>query len=545
MRFQKINPMRLFYGALFLAFLVVSFSACNKEATLGPPTSLTEMGSGITINHADTSLVLSWSSGFAAWEGKDRPTVNLSYEVQISTDETFKDDSQTALNLVIDSTSLFLNDEQLTPLQNYYARVRTVASTGTGSSDWATAASFQLRPIDMFRAIKVWNRTDKAVILGWGRHGEMTTLELETAEGTDKQEFNIKDTTVISKLVEGLTPGKQYVAKLLRYDGRSLGVLEFTTKPDVTGAGYLDLRASADPTILQTTLNTVPAGSIIVLKRGMTYTITTAFQLNRDVTIMSEPGFGAQALIQMSSSFGVAEASQISLLKFEDVEIKGAIGSTYVLNLSPAATFEKIEFEACRISDHVGVLRLQSAGIKSVKDYVVNNSIVQNIGAQGVLQVDHVDAVVNNVHLTNSTFINAAWIVRYNSSAVNHLNAMNIESSTFFQAPNDNRYILDMARTGSTIGSFNVRNTLFGYTAGARSFNTRTPTSISATNTVATSDATWGTSATQGLAAAGIVRSSLSSELVFKAPDKTNFANSDLTIINATLFTAGDPKWRP
>ncbi|GHE41435.1 DUF4957 domain-containing protein [Sphingobacterium griseoflavum] len=544
MNFQKNNPVRLFYGALFLTFLIVGFNACSKETVLGPPTSLTEMASGISIAHADTSLVLSWSPGLAAWEGKDRPVVTLSYEVQVSTDETFRDESQIALDFVVDSTSLFLNDEQLTPLQQYYARVRTAPSTGTGHSAWTAASSFQLRPIDMFRPIKVWNLTDEAAILGWGRHGEMATLVVETADGNEKQEFDIKNATLVSKLVEGLLPGKSYVAKLLRQDNRSLGVLAFTTKPDVTGAGYVDLRASSDPSILQTTLNTVSAGSKIVLKRGMTYAISTAFQLNRDVTIMSEPGFGAQAQIQMSPSFGIEEGAQITLLKFDDVEIRGTLSSSYVLNLSPASSIQKVEFEACRISDHVGVMRLQGAGVKSVQDYVINNSIIQNIGAQGVLQVDNVNAVVNNVHLTNSTFINTQWIVRYNSSVVNHLNAMTIESSTFFQAPYDNRYILDMARTGSTIGSFTANNTLFGYTGGARSFNSRTPASISVTNSFATADATWGTSNTQALIA-GIVRYPFPSEQVFAMPDKTNFANSDLTIIDEALFTVGDPKWRP
>lgn len=544
MKFQKINPLRLFYRALFLATFVVGISACNKEMSLGPPTSLTEMRSGVTITHADTSLVLSWSAGVAAWEGEDRQ-VTLSYEVEVSTDETFSDASQTALNFVSDSTSLFLSDEQLTPLQNYYARVRTVASTGTGSSDWVKTPSFQLRPIDMFRPIKVWNLTDEAVILGWGRHGEMTTLVVETAEGTERQEFDVKDVNVISKLVEGLAPGKAYVAKLFRHDDRSLGVLEFDTKPSVEQAGYVDLRASSDPLILQNTLNTIPDGSTIALKRGMTYTITETFKLNRDVTILSEPGFGEQAHIVMSSSFDVDAPSPVELIKFDDVKITGDIASSYVFNLSAASSIKRIEFEACTISDQRGVMRMKDAGVKTVTDYVINNSIVQNIGGYGVWAVDHENAKVDNVQLTNSTFINAEWIARYGNSVRNDLNSMLIESSTFFQAPYNNRFIVDMQRTGSTIGSLITNNSLFGYTSGGRSFNRFAPASVSGSKSFATSDATWGTSATQGLPAAGIVRSSLSSEQVFAAPDKTNFTNSDLTIIDETLFTVGDPRWRP
>ncbi|GGH10398.1 hypothetical protein GCM10011418_08790 [Sphingobacterium alkalisoli] len=502
------------------------------------------MTSGIAIAHADTSLTLTWDHGVAAWEGNSRQAM-VSYAVQVSTDSTFSDVSQNVFDFETDSTSLFLGDEEITPLQKYFARVRTVSNTGTGFSEWRRTPSFQLKPIDLFTPIKVWKLSHEAVVLNFGRHGELTKMVVEKEDGTDSREFNVSNDELITMQLDGLTSNTGYVARLFRHDDRSLGELTFTTKPTVEEAGYIDLRGSSDPQILQNTLNTVPDGSTIALKRGMAYTITETFKLNRGVTITSEPGFGEQAQIIMSSSFDVDAPSPVELIKFEDVKITGNIGGSYVFNLSAASSINRIEFEACIISDQRGVLRMKDPGVKTISKYVVNNSIVQNIGGYGVLAVDHVDARVDNVELTNSTFINAQWIVRYNSSVVNHLNAMTIESSTFFQAPNDNRYVLDMARTGSTIGSFTANNTLFGYTGGGRSFNSRTPASVSGTSSFATSDATWGTSATQGLPAAGIIRSSLSSEQVFAAPDKTNFTNSNLTIIEETLFTVGDPRWRP
>src|SRR5690606_32156654 len=102
-------------------------------------------------------------------------------------------------------------------------------------------------------------------------------------------------------------------------------------------------------------------------------------------------------------------------------------------------------------------------------------SIVQNVGSYGVLAVDHEDAILNNVHLTNSTFINVEWIARYGNGVRSDLNSMMIESATFFNAPRSNRFIIDMQRTGSTIGSFAVHNTLIGFTTGGRSFNRFVP----------------------------------------------------------------------
>lgn len=542
MRFKKFTSHKISFCRIgLLALLFASIYACNKDSVMGPPTSLTEMGSAITLVHADTSLWLQWEAGRAAWEGDNR-RAEITYEVQVSTDSTFDDASQNVIDFLTDSMSIFLSDQELTPLEPYFARVRTVSSTGTGDSPWMRTSRFQLKPINLFTPIKVWNLSHEAVVLNFGRHGELTKMVVEKADGTDSQEFDVSADDLISMQLDGLNSNTDYVARLFRHDDRSLGEFEFSTKPTVEEAGYVDLRGSSDPQILQNTLNTVPAGSTIALKRGMTYTITETFILDRGVTVLSEPGFGSQARIEMSSSFDVA--GTVDLIKFEDVEITGDIGSTYAFNLSPASTINKIEFEACRISDHRGVLRLKDAAAKTVTDYVINNSVVQNIGGYGIMTVDNEAAIVNSIRMTNSTFINAEWISRYGNGARNDLDLMLIENSTFFNAPYNNKYLIDMQRTGSTIGNVTVRNTLFGYTAGARSFNRFVPNSTSVTNSFATSDSKWGSSSNQALIQ-GIVGYSASSEQVFAEPDMTNFANSDLTITDEALFTVGDPRWRP
>jgi len=527
-----------FYRTGLLMLLLASIYACNKDSVTGPPTSLTEMGSAITLVHADTSLVLQWERGHAAWEGDSR-RAEVSYEVQVSSDSTFNDAAQNVFDFITDSTSLFLSDQDLTPLEPYFARVRTVASTGTGNSPWMRTSRFQVRPIELFTPIKVWNLSHEAVVLNFGRHGELTKMVVEKADGTDSQEFDVSNDKLITMQLDGLTSNTDYVARLFRHDDRSLGELQFSTKPTVEEAGYIDVRGSSDPKILQETLNTVPEGSVIALKRGMTYTMG-GFTLDRGVTLVSEPGLGAQATIEMESSFNVE--GTMALIKFEDVNFTGDIGGSYVFNISKEATVDKIEFEACRISELRGVMRLQSAGPKTVNEYVINNSIVQNIGNYNALTVDHNDATIRDVRFTNSTFINLQWIIRHGGGIRPTLNAVLFENLTLYHSPWDNRYIID-ASTGE-LGSLTVRNTLIGYTSGARSFNSRMPNSITVSNSFATSDAKWGTSSNQALIQ-GIGRYSATSEQVFAAPDMTNFANSDLTIVDAALFTVGDPRWRP
>lgn len=543
MRLKKFTSHAIsFYRTGLLMLLIASIYACNKDAAPGPPTSLTEMGSNIDIAHADTSLVLSWSPGLAAWEGDSRQAV-VSYEVQVSSDSTFNDAAQNVFDFVTDSTSLFLSDQELTPLEPYFARVRTVSSTGTGSSPWMRTSRFQVRPIELFTPIKVWNLSHEAVVLNFGRHGELTKMVVEKADGTDSQEFNVSNDKLITMQLDGLTSNTDYVARLFRHDDRSLGELEFSTKPTVEQAGYIDLRGSSDPQILQNTLNRVPDGSVIALKRGMTYTMGS-FTLDRGVTILSEPGLSSrepQATINMSSSFDVA--GNVDLIKFEDVAITGNMSSTYVFNLSSASSIGRIELESCLISDQRGVLRLKDAGLKHVESYVINNSIVRNIGDYNVLMGDHADASIGQVSFTNSTFINIPDIIRWANGVPAKLNSMVVEDATFFQAPNaTNKYFINTQRTGSNVGSLTIRNTLFGFTVGMRSFNgnNSTPKTLTVANSFATSDCNWDRGVIPGISVY-----SGSSEQVFVAPDKTNFANSDLTITDRALFTVGDRRWRP
>src|SRR5690606_39563874 len=75
-------------------------------------------------------------------------------------------------------------------------------------------------------------------------------------------------------------------------------------------------------------------------------------------------------------------------------------------------------------------------------------------------------------------------------------------------------------------------------------FNRVMPNSITVSNSFATSDITWGSN-TQQRMIEGVIAYGRTSEQVFANPDKSNYANSDLTIIDEALFTVGDPRWRP
>ncbi|HLR50705.1 MAG TPA: DUF5123 domain-containing protein [Candidatus Sphingobacterium stercoripullorum] len=526
-------------SGMFL-FLCILFIGCKKDVKY-ESVSLTDMASNIKITHADTSLILSWDPGLLAWEG-DGVDVSLKYEVQISSDSTFSAVSNDAYNALIDSAFLYLGEEQIVPLQEYFARVRAVASTGKGESRWVTSEKFhildELPEINLFRTIKIHQLTDQGIYLNWESNDELTRLIVSTEDESEIQEFDLSpaEGKEGNLLVEGLDPSQAYVARLFK-ESRPMGVLEFTTKESIEGKGFIDLRESSDPMILQNTLNTVAEGSTIVLNRGMTYTITETFKLDRGVTVMSYPGFGPQAHIEMSSSFDVSAPGSVELIRFEDLNITGEQGSTYVFNLSSSSDIKKIEFEGCLIEEHRGVMRMKDAGLKVVDQYVINNSIVQNIGNYNVLTVDHNDAKVNDVRLSKSSFINLMWILRFGGAVTSDLRAIDIEDVTFYNAPSDNRYVVDNMR-GTATNGLTIRNTIFGYSDGARAINRNNISQITVVNSFATQD--FGTTLVEG-----VTPYSANSNSVFAKPNNDIYAESDLTIIDKELFTVGDPRWRP
>lgn len=544
MRFKKFTSHTIsFYRIGLLALLVALVCACNKDDAPGPPSSLTRLSEDIKFDSRDTAITLRWRGAITAWEGETIP--NIRYEVNISSDPDYEDESQTALTLEIDSPFISLNKEQLVPLQEYYARVRSVVGPNEARSGWLESDVFMILDkvpeIKVLRPVKNQEITDNMAIVRWGTDEEHAVTHYVLTEGEQEGvevELSTGEVADGTKTLEGLTSNQAYTIQLFAGD-REMGTETFTTKRGLGDLGsVVDLRTSSDPMILQNTLNTVPDGSIIALKRGMTYTITETFKLDRGVTVMSEPGFGPQAHLEMSSSFDVEGV--IDVIKFEDVEITGDMGGTYVFNLATPSTINQIILEACTITNQRGVLRLKDAGVKTIGTYVINNSIVQNIGGYNVLMVDNSDASVDAVSFTNSTFINIPDVIRYGNSVPGTLNSVVVANATFFQAPNDNKYFINMQRTGSVIGSLNMSNTLFGYTDGGRAFNRFAPNSITTTNSFATSDANWD----RGLVD-GVTAHSATSEQVFAAPDKTDFANSDLTITDEELFTVGDPRWRP
>ncbi|MBD1420565.1 DUF5123 domain-containing protein [Sphingobacterium chuzhouense] len=538
MRFKYFMGSAFSLGKLGIFFLLIaSIYACDKDTAQGPPTSLTRLDGAIRLVHLDTAVRLSWNKALTAWEGEHKPDIR--YEIEVSSDPTFADQTQEVYTTQLDSAFIHLNANQLTHFEDYYARIRAVAGQNEARSNWLQSEVFHIldkvREINIFRSVKNHELIDRGVILRWEKNDDITSVVL-SAEGIADQPFVITgdNKTNASKQIEGLTPDQEYTAQLFAGE-KSMGVITFKTKLGVDNPSFINLRQiSGNPAALREALESAADGATIVLKRGEVYTFTETFLFDKSVKIISEPGFTAPAHIQISSSLNIKAGVEIGSIVFEDVKLTSNINGGYVFNIQVNGKIAEIIFENCLISDHRGVVRVRAADDNTsssleVGNYKINNCIVQNIGDFGVSCVSRLNTNLRNVSITNSTINNANRVIYVSvNKRSNHDDSFTIANVTIYNSGAGRFY--DLNNDGLFTNGLTVNNSIYGSSAAN---NSRGKVSININNSFMTSDVT-------GTAIAGLMSAGKSSAQVFADP-----SSGDFTIKEAELYNVGDPRWRP
>lgn len=298
----------------------------------------------------------------------------------------------------------------------------------------------------------------------------------------------------------------------------------------------IDLQGSTDPQILKTTLGgDIADGVTIILERGMTYDLSATI-IGKSVKIMSAPGLGAPAVLDMaSSSLDLADATDIGFLRFEDVEIKGDKAGGYLMNYSTTGSLGQFLLDNVDIHDLRGVFRAKNATTKTVNEFSINNSVVHNIGNYGVMIMDAVEANVVNASYTNSTFSDVYQLFRWKEAQ--GISSITISDCSIDNAPNNGGKILRLdANTAGTPIVMNVSNTIFGLSSGDNLLSGTA--TINTTNTFATSDCGFGASASFTTAPTVLT---VDAATLFSDP-----SNGKLRIVDGTfagITSAGDPRW--
>lgn len=531
MKFQQdSSPMRLSYLTLVIGIFVMSMYSCNRDLAY-PAASLTELNSVIRFVHMDTAIQLNWDRALTAWEG-DRRT-EIEYEIQVSLDPNFDDPSQQATAILTDSIFVHLNEDQLTPLETYYARVRSRSKTNTAVSTWVHSAEFHILDevplINLFRPVRNHELTDRAVILRWEQNADLTHLVITSDDPDFRSELTLSATnnTDARRLIEGLNPGETYHVELFA-DVRSRGLLTFETKAGYIGEGVIDLtQITGRPSVLRDTLGKIAEGSTVLLRRGATYDFPERYFFDRSVTIVSAPGFTEPAKLDISSWLDIASGVTIDHLRFVDISVSGNVASSYLFNPDVTSTINELVIESCLISNLRGVMRTR--GLKIGK-FVINNSVLTNIGDFGIITTDTNVASTRDIEITNSTVANALRMIRRANTGVSE--SVTISDCTFYRSPRNGDYVVDYNGT-TLIGGIRVANCIFGEASGSRFFRANGNPSVQVTESYAASDH-------GGNTFTGIQAYAKTTSEIFVNP-----SGGDFTIQEAALSQLGDPRWRP
>lgn len=513
----------------------VLFTACKKTEDLGPMRQFMPAGE-ISASPEETTVKLTWKPAVNA-------AADANYKVIVSRDSLFGAGPE--FTYTTDTSSIVLTNADLKVRTIYFARVKTLDKDSTLDSKWLHSGKFAILGEQIFLPLTSNDITDIAVILKWETTPDLTSIVLTPVGGGSPITVNLDAADIIAeqKLVEGLQGNKEYVAEIFK-GTLSKGLLTFTTKPSLQGSNIIDLRTITDqPTVLTDTLPDIADGSTVILKRGYTYSVSSAFSLSKAVTIVSGYDFSSElAIIDLVSNFNIAAGSTISNISFKDVVLKGnSYSGGYVFNVNNACTIGKMSFEGVQASIFRGMVRLQTAAI-NVTDFVIDNSIIDSISNYGVVNVDNVNCKIENISIKNSTILRSEKVVTSRQNSTSCV----IENCTINQAPWGGNYLVDYSTSGTNnvTNGIAVKNTIMGIgksnagNVSPRGIRANASTSISSSNTYSTLDYVAASNPIPSV----IAYTGLSTAL-WQDPLNGNFKIIDNAFAGAS--SAGDPRWRP
>jgi hypothetical protein len=527
-----ISHMNIYKSLFSLMAVAILWGACRKTDSMQPVRLFRPVIAGELL--ADSNAIL------VAWQAIKAAT---SYTVQVSRD-TFR--TIDISMKVVDTTNVLIKNLRWDQL--YQVQVRAEAADSQFNSRFSNLGAIKTPKFPtILKSPTVSDVTDEAIRVSWTNSGATVTSikVLKASDSSLVKEVLLTATDVTNefKIISGLSGGTTYIGML--YSGTRLrGSDLYTTKQPISGA-VVDLRSiTGRPSVLADTLPSIASGSTVILKRGETYDISSSISLNKAVKIMggSDLSVPGKPVINMPANFNIAAGSNISFVDFEDVYLKGTDAtSKYVFNINNASTIGRISFQNVIAESFRGVTRFQG-GVNNT-DYIVNNSVMFNLGGYGVITVDATTSKSDNISITNSTIYKADKIITSRQNSV----TVKVENNTINEAPLTGNYLIDYntAATSNVSNGVTVRNNIFGVGRGSAGVTAVRGIRIGAggiiaTNNYSTSD--YNVTAATPFAIPDLIAYNRSSTQLWVDAVNGNFKIADMSFPGTA--SAGDPRWR-
>jgi hypothetical protein len=539
---------KIFKNKIFLAgCLAVALFACNKETEIEDPTlprMFTPVGIRLTVGQ--TQVKIEWNPSLFSQDKE------VQYSVEISKDQSFQTPSD--LTKVVDTTFIIVTDADIAIRQTYFARIKANANGSSAESNWIITGPFTMTGEQIFVVpVPESDIIDNAVILRWTTTPGVSKIVITPPTGSPVDVvISAADNTAGFKLIGSLVGSTTYSAEIFA-GTRSKGLLSFTTKATITGANIIDLRGIVDrPSVLADTIPIIPSGSIVILKRGLTYNFTAATSLNKSLTILSGSDFIPElASIFMGSNFNLTAGAAIDSLVFKDVNMySDNYASKYVFNINQVGTIGKVRFENVRGYRFRGFFRMQTGGAGTkVTDLIIENCVIDSLRDFSLVNTNNSNTVAN-IYVSKTTLYNARKVIDHRSPGSN---SIKFENCTFYNLPGGGAstppggiggfYFIDLG-TQNSATPIVITNCIFGKTWNdqglgddARGIQAGAATTVSYTNSYQTSDFI----STNLLFQMSLIPYSGTSFSLYTDPANGNFKIKDNAF--AGRNNCGDPRW--
>jgi hypothetical protein len=550
---------------LSMIALVALLTGCKKDETESFVLSRQFAPSTVTGTNGETQVTIVWPASLFTV-----PASGVSYQLDVSKTNTFDviDFTTTTTDL-----SVVLTDAKLTLRQDYFARVKALAANGSNESNFVVSSSFRITGEQLLLPVPDGDVIDNKVIIRWKPNAPLSKLTVIPSAGNGSP-FDVAltsaDLAAQQKLLSGLVASKTYSVEGYGADGKYRGTTVFTTKAAIAG-NIVDLRGipASRKSVLTDTLGVIPAGSVVLLKKGNVYELTAGFTLTKTVTMQAGLDFGSTPpMISMvgsatatSVSFGIGGALNIDSIVFKDITIKGnrTIGGEsynfdYIINSSGAGTTVKlIRYVNCTIKRLRGTTRAQAGGAGTkITNLYVSNCFIDSVREYGIATASGGSAFAN-IRVTNTTMARFRKFIDHRvagnvTTTLENITLNEVLAGTATSATAS--ALLDF--NGFAAGAVTLKNCIFGKTwdetgngTGTIAYGIRATNlssiSLNVTGTYKTNDFIQ-TVTTPATDITGLLSYAGSSTALFTDPPKFNFKIKDQNF--AGKNSAGDPRWR-
>ena len=466
-QFKMQSKMKNILKVLISTVLIFSaFSSCKDDVNLELPYLFRPINFAAELNK--TEATLSWAPVDSA----------VSYTLQVSSDSLdFK-------KPILDTTLTVLNFKQeFAGKSTFYARIRANAADTTKHSKF-NQIRFVTPAENLFEGFNSAMVGWQTIQVKWRPAANVNTLKLTANEVVVKTIALTADQILKGEIEVSTLSNSRYSVEIYNNS-----ILRGTVKVLVEGDVYVE---SGQDIIAA--INNATEGQVVVLAPGVVFpTGGGTYRFTKSVKIKganpNSPSIicmTAGTPTSTSNIFGFADASIISFVRFENLDITGYCDNNtastkigYMFNNNLMTTVSNLAFNNCKLHNFGNTpMRLQAAKGQVIDTLTFNKCTVNEIGFSSTYAIVNVNSAdyINNIYMTNSTFYNfkGSLILRtVTAPVVATMGNINITNCTVNQGMQDAgsaRYLIDANGTTVTNG-IAFKNCIFGSSGGALGAN--------------------------------------------------------------------------